>query len=161
MNRHKRYVIVLPEDRADEQIANGFSNHLNVIADAIKVERPAGGWTKVLAKFSEALVPEMQKFSKCLIVLLIDFDQNKNRLRYMQSQIPEDLKERVFILGSWSNPESLKKDMKKSFEDIGESLANDCSDNTNQLWGHDLLKHNKGEIDRMVSSVKPFLFKLQ
>jgi hypothetical protein len=55
-------------------------------------------------------------------------------------------------------PESLRRDTQNNFEGIGETLAKDCSDNTNQLWGHALLKHNKTELERMILSVKPFLF---
>jgi hypothetical protein len=65
------------------------------------------------------------------------------------------------VIGVISEPEDLKRDRQKNFESIGEALAKDCSDNTNEMWGHTLLKHNKGEIDRMTLSVKPFLFKLQ
>jgi hypothetical protein len=46
----------------------------------------------------------------------------------------------------------------KSFEAIGESLAKDCAENTNETWGHDHLKHNDNELKRMILSVKPFLF---
>jgi hypothetical protein len=48
--------------------------------------------------------------------------------------------------------------MKKSFEEIGESLARDCADHKNETWGHELLKHNEKELKRMILSVKPFLF---
>jgi len=93
--------------------------------------------------------------------LLIDFDEDTARLNYVKHQIPDDLKNRVFILGVLSEPESLKRDIKKSFEKIGEALAKDCSDNTNELWGHNLLIHNKAELARLISSVKPFLFNLK
>jgi hypothetical protein len=46
-----------------------------------------------------------------MMVLLIDFDNRENRLSYAQSQIPDDLKERVFILGVQSEPENLKRDI--------------------------------------------------
>ena len=70
------------------------------------------------------------------------------------------------ILRVLSDPEDLKRIKKKfesigtgKLEQIGETLANDCSNNnTDGLWGHDLLKHNKTELDRMILSVKPFLF---
>ena len=78
---------------------------------------------------------------------------------YVKKYIPEELKARVFVLGVLSEPENLRRDIKKSYEEIGEALAKDCPDNTNELWGHNLLKHNKGELERMASSVKPFLFK--
>jgi hypothetical protein len=101
----------------------------------------------------------MRKFTERMIVLVIDFDNEyEDRLKYIQDQIPSDLKNRVFILGSQSEPEQLKKAMNKNFESIGEALAKDCSDNTNIIWNHDLLKHNETEVSRMVLSVKPFLF---
>ncbi|MEH1850818.1 MAG: hypothetical protein V7L11_03810 [Nostoc sp.] len=93
-----------------------------------------------------------------MIALLIDFDEDEDRLSYVKHQIPDDLKNRVFVLGVFSEPERLRRDIKKSFENIGEGLAKDCSDNTNELWGHAFLKHNKTELERMMSSVKPFLF---
>ncbi|MCP2727648.1 hypothetical protein [Limnofasciculus baicalensis] len=157
-NRYQPHIIILPEDRANEEIANGFIQYPNINEHAIQIERPAGGWGKVIEKFTEAHVPEMRLFTKRMILLLIDFDRSEDRFSYVESQIPQDLKERVFILGVQSNPESLRRDTQKNFEGIGETLAKDCSDNTNQLWGHALLKHNKTELERMILSVKPFLF---
>lgn len=77
----------------------------------------------------------------------------------VESHIPDDLKSRVFVLGVLSEPENLKRESKKTFEEIGEALAKDCSDNNNELWRHNLLKHNKPQLDRMATCVKPFLFK--
>ena len=166
MNKYQDHVLVLPEDDANRQIANGFINNLNVKERAIKVLPIAGGWGKVVEKFLKNHVSKMQEFSKRMMVLLIDFDGKVDRLSDVKSQIPEDLQDRVFILGVLSDPEDLKGIKKKfesigtgKLEQIGDTLANDCSnDNTNGLWGHDLLKHNKTELDRMILSVKPFLF---
>ncbi len=93
-------------------------------------------------------------------LFLIDFDQSKNRLGNVQNEIPDDLIGRVFVLGSQSEPESLRKEIANlnSFEDIGKALAQDCVNETDKVWGHDLLKHNKKELNRMIASVKPFLF---
>ena len=158
MNREKEHILVLPEDRANEEIANGFIQIPNVNSRTIKIERPAGGWKKVLKKFEEEHIAVMRQYTKSRVVLLIDFDQCKDRLEYVNSQIPDDLKERVFVLGVFSNPEILRNDVGKNFEGIGEALANNCSDNTNDLWEHELLKHNKIELERLIYSVKPFLF---
>ena len=93
------------------------------------------------------------------IVLLIDFDhQAERRLKCIRCVIPDNLNDRVFILGALSEPEDLRKNIRKSFEKIGEALSQDCVDNTREVWGHDLLKHNETELDRMIRSVKPFLF---
>jgi uncharacterized protein YcgL (UPF0745 family) len=158
VNKYQPHVFVLPEDDANRQIANGFVLDINLNNRAIQVLPEAGGWGKVVEKFTEVHVPEMRKFTKSMIVLLIDFDQREDRFSYINNKIPDDLKERVFILGVQSNPENLRKSTNKTFEKIGETLAKDCSENTDKLWGHYLLKHNKIELDRMILSVKPFLF---
>jgi hypothetical protein len=121
-----------------------------------------------LDKFKNDHVSEMEKFPKRMIVLVIDFDDYKepdglsyeNRLSYIRSQIPDNLQERVFILGSRTAPEKLKSEMKLSFESIGESLAKDCADNTNEIWEHPLLKHNEEELKRIRKAVKSVLFNI-
>ena len=157
VNKHKPHILVLPEDDANRQSANGFTRNLN--SSAIQVVPIADGWKKAVDQLTNDYARGMRQFPQRMIVLLIDFDEDENRLSYVKSQIPDDLKERVFILGAQSNPENLNKSTnKKSFEGIGEALAKDCSDNTNELWGHPLLEHNKTELERMILAVKPFLF---
>ncbi len=158
VNKHQPHLLVLPEDDANRQIAIGFINHLNVNNSAIQIVPIAEGWKKAVEQLTDVYAPGMRQFPQRRIVLLIDFDKDENRLSYVKSQIPVDLKERVFVLGAQSNPENLRKATKKSFEKIGKALAKDCSDNTNELWEHELLTHNKPELERMVSSVKSFLF---
>jgi len=158
-NKYQPHIHVLAEDDANRQMANGFLLGPNLNNRAVKVLPLPGGWKKTVEEFTKEYAPEMQQLRHRMMVLLIDFDDNENRLSYVESHIPDDLKARVFVLGVLSEPENLRTDIKKTFEEIGEALAKDCSDNTNELWGHTLLKHNKGELDRMASSVKPFLFK--
>ena len=143
INKYKPHILVLPEDDANRQIANGFLLDRNLNNSAIQVMPPAGGWQKVINSFTKDYAPEMQKYSQRMIVLLIDFDGDEERLSYVKARIRDNLKERVFILGVQSEPESLKKKTQKSFESIGEALAKDCSEHRNELWGHELLKHNK------------------
>ncbi|WP_103669595.1 hypothetical protein [Pseudanabaena sp. BC1403] len=166
VNKFVEHILVLPEDDANRQIINGFILNSNVNETAIQVLPIANGWKKVVDKFKNDHVSEMGKFPKRMIVLVIDFDDYKepdglsyeNRLIYIKSQVPEELQERVFILGSRTAPEKLKNDMKKSFEDIGEALAKDCVENMNETWEHHLLRHNENELKRVRLAVKPFLF---
>lgn len=161
-NRYQPHLIVLPEDDANRQIANGFLNNLNLNSRAIQVLPEARGWQDVVEKFTNDYASTMRKLSQRMIVLLIDFDEDENRLGYIKQQIPSDLTDRVCVLGVLSEPERLRSSMghRQSFEGIGEALANDCSDNTDELWKQELLKHNKPELERMVIAVKPFLFNL-
>ncbi|MEH2334866.1 hypothetical protein [Nostoc sp.] len=157
-NKHRPHILVLPEDDANRQIANGFILDLNLNSRVIQILPEARGWKDVVDKFTNDYVSTMRQYPYRMIALLIDFDEQEDRLSYVKDQIPDDLENRVFVLGVLSEPERLRKDINKDFEKIGEALAKDCSDNTNELWGHELLKHNKTELDRMISSVNPFLF---
>jgi len=158
INRYKPHLLVLPEDDANRQIANGFLLDSKLNSRAIQVLPEARGWEDVVEKFTNNYASTMRQYSHRMIALLIDFDQDEDRLDYVKQHIPSDLEDRVFVLGVLSEPERLRNDIKKNFEEIGETLANDCPDDTNELWGHELLKHNKTELARMVPSVKSFLF---
>ncbi|NJL41272.1 MAG: hypothetical protein HC899_34565 [Leptolyngbyaceae cyanobacterium SM1_4_3] len=158
VNKYLPHILVLPEDEADSDIANGFLLHPQLNARSIQVLPYVGGWKVVVEKFITNFIPTMRQYPNRWFVLLIDFDREEDRLDYIKQQIPDDVKDRVFVLGALSNPEELRSSLEKSLEAIGESLSANCSDNTDGLWGHDLLRHNKTELERMISSVKPFLF---
>lgn len=158
INRHLPHILILPEDDANRQIANGFILDQNLNKSPIQILPYDRGWENLLKTFINDHLPKIRQFQQRRMVLLIDFDQRQDRLSYVQGYIPDDLIERVFILGVQSNPERLRRVTNKSFEGIGETLAEDCAKNTNELWGHDLLEHNRSQLDRMILSVKPFLF---
>jgi hypothetical protein len=158
VNRYKPHIYVIPEDDANRQILNGFLLWPNLNSRAIQVLRPVGGWLKVMDEFRDVHAPEMQRYPQRMVLLVIDFDGHQDRLDIVKKDIPKDLSERVFILGVLSKPERLRIDTQKPFEAIGQALAEDCSNDTNVLWAHNLLKHNKIELDRMIPCVKPVLF---
>ena len=161
MNKYKSHILILPEDDANREIANGFILNENLDSRSIQILPSAGGWKRVIENFADNHISIMRQFTNRMIVLVIDFDNEyENRFNYVKDQIPSYLRDRVFVLGTQSEPEKLKRAVGKNFEDIGATLAKDCSDNTNILWNHDLLKHNKTEVDRMVLKVKPYLFQL-
>jgi hypothetical protein len=158
VNNYRPHILVLPEDSANSEIANGFLLNTDLNERLIQVLPFARGWMTVVDKFMDDHISKMRLYPERMIVLLIDFDEQEGRLDFVSTKIPSDLKDRVFVLGVLSEPEQLKSDIKKGFEEIGEALATDCSDNTDKLWSHDLLKHNKIELERMIVTVKPFLF---
>ena len=117
----------------------------------------AGGWLKVLECFRTEHLPEMERNANRHLVLLIDFDKQEDRLNLVRAEIPDRLKERVFILGTWSEPEDLRQDL-GSYEIIGLALAKDCHDDTDKTWAHDLLRHIAEELERLKRRVRPILF---
>jgi hypothetical protein len=148
---------VLPEDDANRQIANGFFLDEFLLQRQFYILEEAGGWTQVLERFHSIYVAEMEKIAARHMVLLIDLDNKSDRLKYAKEAIPEHLRDRVFIVGTLSEPEDLKPDL-GSFETIGIAIAKDCREGTNVTWGHKLLQHNAAEVDRLRASVRPILF---
>jgi hypothetical protein len=158
VNRYQPHVLVLPEDDANRQLANGFQLHVDPVRlRRMQVLPVAGGWNEVLELFLADHVREMVLNTARFMVLLIDFDGNDDRLDDARNRIPEHLRGRVFILGAWSEPEDLKKAL-GAYETIGAAMAQDCREDTDTIWGHDLLRHNAGELARLRDQVRPILF---
>jgi len=150
---------VLPEDDANRQLANGFRLPLDFTAFwQMQVLPVAGGWRRVLESFEADLVPTMRRYPSGFTVLAIDFDGNAERLHVAKNVIPQDLADRVFILGVLSEPEELKRALKKEYEAIGKAMAGECRDGTGTIWDHELLRHNAGELARLRESVRSILF---
>ncbi|HWZ43776.1 MAG TPA: hypothetical protein VNW97_09880 [Candidatus Saccharimonadales bacterium] len=156
VNRNKPHVFVLPEDDADRRVANGF--RLQLAGNAfwqMQVLPVAGGWNRVLTLFENDHLAPMGRFPNRFMVLLIDFDNDEARLEVAKRSVPEHLTNRVFILGSLTEPEALKPDL-GSLETIGSKMAEDCrADITDRAWGHRLLRHNSGELDRFTRTPTP------
>ncbi len=148
-NKYLPHVLVLPEDDANRELANGF--HLRVDSTRqrqMQVLPVAGGWNEVLERFKSQHVTAMDNYPQRFMVLLLDFDAKEDRLKSAKAAIPAHLADRVFVLGAWSKPEDLKKGL-GGFEQIGSAMADDCHEETDTTWGHDLIRHNASELERL------------
>lgn len=158
-NRYLPHVLALPEDDANRDIVIGFRRNLAIDFRQVQVEDVAGGWHEVLDLFESIHAGEMDRHPNRRMVLLIDLDDDLGRLRSAKARIPEHLNDRVFILGVLSEPEQLRARLRKSYEDIGMDLAKDCEVGTDATWGHELLRHNAVEVERLREHVRPILFR--
>jgi len=155
VNKYLDHVVVIPEDDADRQLANGFLLHLSLNSKSIDVRRSAGGWKKVL----DIDFLDLPSLPRRHLILLIDFDGCfERRKEYFDGQIPDQIRDRVYLIGCLHEPEILKKDCGMGFEAIGESLAESCWKQENGLWDHAELVHNRGELERLMRNVRPILF---
>lgn len=158
-NKYKKQVWVLPEDDANRQIAQGFALEASVRERSIHVEPVAGGWTAVRDCFKRGYNDELLKYPLCSVVLLVDFDEmGAKRFEEVLSGVDAALKGRVFVLGARGEPEVLKTALRANYERIGRTLAKECADGTRTTWEHELLAHNRVELERMVPHVRPILF---
>jgi hypothetical protein len=159
VNKFKPHIYVIPEDRRNEQIANGFAQHPSVMTRQMQVVEPACGWEKTLDTLRDEYVALLRQHHNAYVVLVIDFDGScEKRRKFCDSEIPEDVRDRVFVVGSQIDPETLKRSLDKNYEDIGRSLADDCDGDKLDFWGHEQLMHNESDRLRLVQVVKPFLF---
>lgn len=159
VNSYLPHLLVLPEDDANREMANGFLLDTRVNDRRIQVFPVSGGWLKVIENFLKNHVKDMHNFPERRVALLLDFDDDMvNRSAYVRSQIPPAIGNRVFVLGVESEPERLKAACNKGFEPIGEALAAECAEDETVLWSHALLQHNAAELARLTADVKPFLF---
>jgi hypothetical protein len=150
--------MILPEDDANRQLANGFVSHAFIAPRSVQVLPSAGGWARVRDEFREVHAAEMEQNQLRWMVLLVDFDEKASRLNEVKIAIPDSLADRVFIIGVWTVPEHLRKHGLPAKEEFAQSLANECYENRRELWKHDLLQHNAGELERMTLALRPILF---
>lgn len=155
-NKYKPHVVILPEDEANRSIANGFQSVPGVNQRALEVLREAGGWTHVRDQFQGELTRYLGKYPAAVVVLLVDFDEEQARRTQVIGELAPSLTDRVFVLGTWSEPEALKRDL-GSFESIGRLLCKDCLEGTTKTWDHQLLGHNAPELARLNRIVRPIL----
>ena len=159
INKYKPHVLVFPEDDADRQLARGFELEIDPKqASKFQVLPIANGWSKLKDKFGSNHVESMRSYKDRHMVLLVDFDQQQDRREVLLREVPEDIRKRVFVVGSWSDPEGLRRAGLGTFEEIGRRLANECREGSDAVWGHDLLKHNDSEVIRMRDVLRPILF---
>jgi len=158
VSKYVDHLLVLPEDDANTKVLNGFVLHDTINSRLVHVLPEAGGWRHVLDEFEEIHVKELRIYPRRRMLLLIDFDEKENRRQEAEARIPTDVQQRVFLIGTWSEPEKLKTALGRSLEEIGRALAEDCYCNTPTTWSHPLLQHNTGELTRLREQVHPFLF---
>jgi hypothetical protein len=159
VNKYEDHLWILPEDSADEALANGFLLEARVKFSRVRVLPPSGGWVKVAKDFEDEYADGMRKYGKRYLVFLVDFDSRfERRHSFYREKIPVDLADRVFVLGVLGEPEELSSALGRRLESIGKCLASECADDSYVLWKHEQLVHNTDELDRLVASVKPILF---
>ena len=158
VNRYMPHILVLPEDDANRQLANGFLLGDRMSTRQIQVLEAAGGWIEVLDRFKSDQVGGMNKYPGRFMVLLIDFDGKEDRLDKARAAIPDNLLDRVLVLGAWTEPEAVRTALGSTYEHIGRRIAEDCRDGTDLIWGDSLLRHNTTEIARLQERVRPILF---
>jgi hypothetical protein len=164
VNRYQSHVLFLPEDEADKALVNGFLNALDPIKTAGKhrILTIAGGWLKAEKQINPTFEKHMSGYPQSILVVVIDSDRDPNRPERIMNQLPAQYQDRVFVVSSLIDPESLKQGLGcTQIEEAGQKLADACAHNEqfdHSPWAHDQLRHNKSTIERMAALLRPILF---
>ncbi|HRI67140.1 MAG TPA: hypothetical protein PK156_23010 [Polyangium sp.] len=150
VNREKPHFLILPEDNADERIANGFFLVDEFAKSNCQILPAKKGWSSIRDSFPSDHNSRLKKYPMAIMILLVDFDnhEEESRINEVKELVDPAVADRVFVLGAKSEPEELKKAL-GSYEKIGKALAKDCLEGTANTWSHELLAHNQAEIARM------------
>lgn len=155
-NKFQDHIYFLPEDDANKDILNGLIVKLST--NQIRVLNVAGGWSKAIEQFKSTHVQNLRRYTVRHFVLVIDIDKSETRIKDFLNEVPVDLSERVFILGTWSEPEELKAKLQCNYEKIGNQIAEECKNDSIDFWNHELLKHNMDELRRLNLVMKKIIF---
>lgn len=150
MNYYKKHLYVILEDDQYQKIMNGVNLSFHVKDDVIKISNFSDGWKKVFKDFQSS-ISLLRKFQERHILLLMDFDYEfKSRFEEFSKSVPDEFKNRVFILGiDNKESEDLAKYFKCNSEEVGKKLVEDCPDGDLSHWKNPHLKCNLPEIERM------------
>ncbi|WP_156143415.1 hypothetical protein [Sulfurospirillum cavolei] len=157
VNRYKKHLVVLLEDKPYRSLMNGVKILQNVNDGCVDVKNPCDGWKKVFEEFSQSL-HLLSKYSECNILLLMDFDDVEGSLSSFQSRkdmlqrlTPSYCADRVFLLGVNHEESEALKDFfgTPDFEKIGKKLVEDCPHGDLSHWKNTHLECNLPEIERM------------
>lgn len=159
MNKYRPHILILAEDDANNDVANGFMLHHEIDLRQTMILPASGGWPKVRETLLSEYVPTLRKYAGRHMVLVVDFDEQGDRHARMTDEIPDDVADRVFVIGFWSEPEALADAGIGSRETVGLKLATECFDETRNTWEHELLTHNARELERMATQLRAILFR--
>lgn len=157
-NVYRPHLFILPEDKANHDIANGFRLDLpHTISHQVKILHFVGGIPAIKASIQSNEAKGLNQYAERFLAVLVDFDgKGKSRYDEIVDTVPLDLRNRVFILGSLQEPENLRSSLvtqnkvdPNTWEKIGSLLATDCLTGKAVTWRHEQLKHNRSELNRL------------
>lgn len=159
VNKYRPHVFLIPEDDADRQVARGFLNHHAIDTRSAQIMPLADGWPHIPGMLEKEYLPKLRESKNAHVVVIVDFDdKGDGRYDRLIEVVPEEYRDRVFVIGTRKEPETARSELGKSFETIGRELANECDEDKFELWQDEHFQHNEDELKRLVETVKPILF---
>lgn len=154
------HLIVIPEDNANREIANGFRLIIEKNDRQFLIKKLARGWPNgrnELVALSDS-TGHLQKYKSSHAALIVDFDGKRERGSEIKQMVAEGVRDRVFVIGVLTEPEELRNVTRMKFEQLGSQIGEGCKGSSIGFWQHDLLVHNIEEIRRLSGAVRDIFF---
>ncbi len=162
-NKYADELLVIAEDYATMQIAQGFAESQGVDVRRVRVLPCRSGWQDVAVGMRNVRLDLYLK-RHCLAV--VDFDGCGEQRRRTFRQLLEEngvALERAYVMGPASNAEKMRRTLMergyavRHLSDVGRSLARACFQSQPfELLRSEELAHNAGELQRLCAAVKSF-----
>lgn len=88
-NKHRPHLVILPEDDANRDIANGFELNPFLDSRSLQVVPVKGGGGRVFNEFISDYIPKMDKHPEMHVLLLLDSDGRPDKYLRWTDQIPD------------------------------------------------------------------------
>lgn len=161
-NKYKSHLDILCEDDINKEIAQGLIEMLDYPSQTrIKFLDVAGGWEKCLHRLKD-YIDELIRYETKSLLIIMDFDEciddRKACFAEILNGIQDEVRNRVFLVGSYYEPEKLKRDLglMGHNDNVGRMLLEDCIDG-NQFWHTIHLKHNLDELTKLKMHTMEFI----
>lgn len=158
-NKFRDHLVIVPEDQKNNDLINGFVNATSIASHAFQIQRIARGWINAVDSLQDM---KLVSLPLRRVLLVIDFDEkpesrNDQVHEKLSKFLTQNEYERVYLLGTRSEPEDFRSTLKMSPEQVGAQLYLDCKTPQPGLWGHALFAHNLKTRARLIAEVLPFL----
>jgi len=139
-NNERPHVLILPEDKAFAEMANGFLLEVDNDRQA-RVEKFGGGKEGLRRRVIE-LLPSLGRYLERSLVVLFDGDRKDSPLDFWAEVQAERSATRVFFVWTRAEAEDLRREFMNAgylvegnhLEGIGKVLATDCRDHSWNKW---------------------------
>lgn len=161
-NKYRQHLDILCEDMINKEVVQGIIEVLDYSSQSrIQFLDIARGWSKCFSRLEHSIADELNLYEGKHLLIVMDFDNDiigrRTQLKDILDKNPT-LANRVFLIGSSSEPEMLKANLNLTGhnDDVGRSLLQDCTEG-NTLWNSKDLNHNLDELIRLKQYTKNFI----
>jgi len=149
-NIFKPHLHIYSEDAATHDAADGFAQSFPRRMQHQIQPFIFSGYTSVVEKVKNDA--KLSSYPDRRILCVIDFDEHPDRINELKSYVAEEMRNRVYVIGSASNVEAAKKALE--FQGHNDDFGRQLAAQTDGDWDNPCLHLSKDELARLLSDLR-------